>query len=324
MSLLVLMALTLGSGVVVGGSLAGCIRTQTAEVSARKESATTHKEGQAHKKRRTDSQVKPLVVGIVYSDIYLAIRDNENEDPFRYYKKAIFDAAKGSEVKFRELQQKMLWETVAPVMDEVDLLILPGGPDLDPDTYGAKRTFTEKGFMQSDKEFDEFEKKVLTKALGLKLPILGVCRGVQSINAHFGGDLYQDLEAEAKIDGRNHILRDGTRIGYQRHPMALDPSSTLFSILGRNWLRFEGAMSAHHQAIKSVGKGLRIAARHPSDGTIEAIESDHKSGMGSFIIGTQFHPERMSAEKGFEDFLKIFERLLAEAEKKRVSRSPEP
>lgn len=162
---------------------------------------------------------------------------------------------------------------VAAYLERLDGLLLPGGADIPPSEYGEEPH--ESVEILDDKRF-HFE-KALGKAWieKSKKPLLGICLGSQWINVLHGGSLVQDIPTEV---GGNHR---GTT-----HAVTLEPGSKLQGIYGE--ATFE-VNSWHHQSVDTLGKGLRIVARG-ADGVIEATESIDPD---RFLIGVQWHPEKM-------------------------------
>jgi putative glutamine amidotransferase len=126
----------------------------------------------------------------------------------------------------------------------------------------------------------------MNSAMRDSLPILGICRGHQILNAILGGDLYQDIPTQYESD--SIILhRDPEEQEYVFHPIQLDTSSALYKLYGVH--EFE-VNSFHHQAVKVQGRGMKIVA-HAPDGLNEASEWA-KGIEDRWIIGVQWHPEK--------------------------------
>jgi putative glutamine amidotransferase len=156
-----------------------------------------------------------------------------------------------------------------------DAVVLTGGIDIMPENTNydnAPAAFNEAR--------DQFESEVLRLALYEKKPVLGICRGLQLINNHFGGDLYLDL-AE-KNDAHKKGKED------KIHEVYLDTNSLLFEITGQEKGRVN---SAHHQSINQLADCLRVSAAS-GDGVVEAIELKDKTNQ--FLLAVQWHPERMN------------------------------
>ncbi len=167
-------------------------------------------------------------------------------------------------------------EAIEDYLTRLDALLLPGGADIPPSEYGEAPHPTVK--VLSDERFS-FE-KAMGKAWIERTdkPLLGICLGSQWINVLHGGSLVQDIPSEFNA---NH--RDTT------HKVTVEPDSRLGGIFGES--EFE-VNSLHHQAVRKVGKGLRIVARSP-EGIVEATESVDPN---RFLIGVQWHPEKLMPE----------------------------
>ncbi|HEX3977501.1 MAG TPA: sigma-70 family RNA polymerase sigma factor [Solirubrobacteraceae bacterium] len=127
---------------------------------------------------------------------------------------------------------------------------------------------------EPDFERDRIDLGVLTAALAMDLPVLGVCRGHQLLNIASGGDLYQDVVG----DGATTVEH-----GAGAHPVRTHAGAAMRSLLGRSTY----VDSEHHQAIRRVGRGLKATATSP-DGVVESIERTDRR----FALGLQWHPER--------------------------------
>jgi putative glutamine amidotransferase len=163
------------------------------------------------------------------------------------------------------------------LLDRVDGLLLIGGADLDPASYGAPR---EPGTEAVYPERDRFEIALLREAVARGMPVLGICRGMQILNVAFGGTLEQDLVA---ADGSHpHRKIRGTFAGND-HTVRLTPGSLAAGAVGE---QLHLAHCHHHQAVQALGEGLVVSGR-AEDGVIEAIE---RAG-GGWCLGVQWHPE---------------------------------
>jgi len=165
----------------------------------------------------------------------------------------------------------------AQLLDRIDGLLLIGGADVDPASYGAPRDpATETVYP----ERDEFEIALLHGALERELPVLGICRGMQILNVVLGGTLEQNLIAH---DGSNpHRRVIGTFEGTE-HQIVLDPASLAAHSAGEE---VHTVRCHHHQAVLELGEGLVVSGR-AADDVIEAIEA----ADGRWVLGVQWHPE---------------------------------
>ncbi|MBV9917168.1 MAG: gamma-glutamyl-gamma-aminobutyrate hydrolase family protein [Solirubrobacterales bacterium] len=181
------------------------------------------------------------------------------------------------------------------LLERIDGLLLIGGADVDPRTYGATRDpATEKTYP----ERDEFELALLHGAFARRLPVLAICRGMQLMNVALGGTLEQNLIA---YDGSNpHRKVIGTFDGTE-HPVELEPGSLAARAVGEE---LHTARCHHHQAILGLGTGLVVSGRAATDGVIEAIEL----ADGAWGLGVQWHPET-------DDRTKLFSALAEAASK---------
>jgi putative glutamine amidotransferase len=163
-------------------------------------------------------------------------------------------------------------------------IVFSGGEDVNPEFYG-KREYLDKPEMgKVNYERDAFEKKVFEKAQQLQLPILGICRGQQLINALMGGTLYYDLNIQQPTIANHAAIQE---VDAQHHVKAID--NTLLAELTAT---AQGEInSAHHQSVDKVAPGL-ITNSISADGTIEGLEWADKAGK-PFLLCTQWHPERM-------------------------------
>jgi putative glutamine amidotransferase len=198
-------------------------------------------------------------------------------------------------------------EEIAQKLKSCDGVLLPGSPaDLDPEKYGAAR---DPKTAEPDPARDDADELVLQDAHNMRKPILAICYGLQSLNVWRTGSLVQHLET-----GVPHSRADGMpKAEWPTHAAVVETGSRLSQIVhsamgGRvNKITIN---SSHHQAVDAPGDGLRIVARSPQDGVVEALES---TAEDHFVLGVQWHPERMwqadPASRG------IFCMLIEEARK---------
>lgn len=182
-----------------------------------------------------------------------------------------------------------LWDDGTPperLLAGVDGLLITGGPDLDPAMYGQKPD-PRANLKMAPRGYDAWQKSMLEAALKLKLPIRGICRGMQLLNVLKGGTLLQDILVSehdpwpvrvAHIDTAQDAL----------HPIFMKAGSAIANVFGKLQV---GVNSAHHQAIHKLGRGL-VATARADDTLIEAIELADDPR----VVGVQFHPERFTPE----------------------------
>lgn len=168
------------------------------------------------------------------------------------------------------------------ILDHCQGLVLTGGEDVDPARYGEEPL---PGLGVTNPARDEAELLTIGLALERALPILGICRGCQLLNIHFGGSLYQDLVLQSPSEVRHRQKEPWER---RTHRVQIEADSRLADIVGADSLVIN---SFHHQGIKDLGGGLRVVAQ-AEDGTVEAIE---RPDSDSWLLGVQWHPERHEA-----------------------------
>jgi putative glutamine amidotransferase len=161
------------------------------------------------------------------------------------------------------------------LLDRVDGLILAGGADLDPASYGAEAHPETRGTWP---ERDRFELALARRALERDLPLLGICRGMQLLNVALGGSLDQHLPDS--VGGEAHRTVAGT---FSEHRVRLEPDSLARAAAGAESLR---VWSHHHQGVERLGAGLAVSG-HAEDDLVEAIELPGKR----FALGVIWHPE---------------------------------
>jgi putative glutamine amidotransferase len=172
--------------------------------------------------------------------------------------------------------------TLREIYQRLDAVVLPGGVDLDPATYGEP---LHPGCGQIDPARDQVELQLARWAVADGMPLLGLCRGIQVINVAMGGTLWQDIESQLP-QALKHDYWPSAGYGrdYLAHPVELAPASRLRELLERD--RFL-VNSMHHQAIRELSPALVATALAP-DGVIEGIEA---RAADRFLLGVQWHPE---------------------------------
>jgi putative glutamine amidotransferase len=163
------------------------------------------------------------------------------------------------------------------LLDLLDGLVLSGGADVDPATYGAERGPRSTGYRA---ERDRFELGLARAAIARELPVLGICRGMQLLNVALGGTLDQSLP-----DSELHLHTPGR---FSDHEVRLDPGSLAARAAGAERIT---ARSHHHQGVERLGDGLVASGWAEPGGTVEAVEAP---GRG-FVLGILWHAEEEEA-----------------------------
>ncbi|MBA3865204.1 MAG: gamma-glutamyl-gamma-aminobutyrate hydrolase family protein [Solirubrobacterales bacterium] len=162
------------------------------------------------------------------------------------------------------------------LLDRVDALLLAGGADIDPASYGAEPHAETKGTWP---ERDRFELALVRRALERDMPLLGICRGMQLLNVAFGGTLDQHLPET--VESELHRSIAGT---FGSHRVRLAPGT-----LACGAAQSEGLMvwSHHHQGVERLGEGLVVSGWSVEDDLVEAIELPDRR----YALGVVWHPE---------------------------------
>jgi putative glutamine amidotransferase len=185
---------------------------------------------------------------------------------------------------------------------ELDGFVLPGSPaDVEPAEYGA----VNRGKSEpADQPRERTDRAILSHAFQAQKPVLAICYGCQLLNVYLGGTLVQDVRSEM-----------GTQIPHQRGDITPepteDPRHEVSFTAGSRLARMTGAPdavvnSSHHQSIAKPGRQLRITGQ-ASDGIVESVEW---TGDANWVIGVQWHPERMRGDALAE---KLFSELVTTA-----------
>jgi putative glutamine amidotransferase len=168
-------------------------------------------------------------------------------------------------------------DAAAAYLALLDGLVLTGGAfDVPPELYAEERR---PCCGVTKPERTAFEKDLLEAALAARLPVLGICGGMQLMNVVRGGTLYQDLAADAGLPGHEQPAPKDV----PSHDALVSAGTNLAALVGAGPLPVN---STHHQAVKDPGQGILVSARAP-DGVIEAIELPDLP----FALGVQWHPE---------------------------------
>jgi putative glutamine amidotransferase len=171
-----------------------------------------------------------------------------------------------------------LTESPDELLDQLDGLILAGGADVDPKTYGAEAHPETKGTVPAR---DEAELALTQAAVERDMPVLGICRGMQLLNVALGGTL--DQHTPDSVGHDEHRRNLGTFAGND-HDVNLTPGSLAARAAGED---LHGTKSHHHQGVATLGRGLQITGHSAIDQYPEAIEAPDRQ----FVLGVQWHPE---------------------------------
>lgn len=192
-------------------------------------------------------------------------------------------------------------ETIKYQLEIIDGLLIEGGIDVVPSLYGEE---PKPELDITDKQTDDFIIELIKQAINMRIPILGICKGMQILNVAFGGTLYQDLKY-AGLDSDSHRQLDNNKHDYYKHTINVEKNSELSKMFPNKEIL--NVNSYHHQAIKDLAKGFIIDAKS-DDGIIEAIHWDDKK---QWIFGVQWHPERQVRIK--DEFMPIFNTFIKHA-----------
>jgi putative glutamine amidotransferase len=196
-------------------------------------------------------------------------------------------------------------QTPAQVMKQIercDAVLLPGSrADVDPQKYGADR---HEKTAPPDPKRDTVDELLLQDAYNMRKPVLAICYGLQTLNVYRSGSLRQHIESAINHSAGRAIAK--------AHTVDIEPDSQLATIVGADRKRLTIPVnSSHHQSANVVGDGLRVVARSPLDGVIEALEG---TLPGHFVLAVQWHPERsVTDSKELADSAQAIFRAFIEA-----------
>jgi putative glutamine amidotransferase len=223
---------------------------------------------------------RPLI-GVTTSEMREAVRTvpvPEGDPPTRemalgmVYLKAV-ERAGGLPVVLPPMRH----DAIGPLLDRLDGLCLSGGPDLDPDAYGAPPHHL---LGEIEPDLDAFELALAQEADARAMPVLGICRGAQALNVARGGTLHQHV-ADVVGDRIPHRQLEVARV--PTHLVVVEIDTRLAAITGAGELAVN---SFHHQAVDRLGRDLRVTAQS-TDGLVEGIEGDGPA----LYLGVQWHAE---------------------------------
>ncbi len=193
---------------------------------------------------------------------------------------------------------------VMKLIERCDGVVLPGSKaDVDPAKFNAER---HPKTNPADSRRDTVDELLLQDAYNMRKPVLGICYGLQILNVYRSGTLLQHIESAVNHEAGRQVP--------VAHSVEIEPGSKLADILfGQNPTKTYviPTNSSHHQSADSVGDGLKVVARCPQDGIIEALEG---TAPDHFVVAVQWHPERSFDED--EHSQAIFSALVEAARAK--------
>lgn len=185
---------------------------------------------------------------------------------------------------------------IPQLVDTLDGMLFSGGNDLDPSLYGEAY---HAGAVPIDRERQRFELALMAEVERRRMPAMGICLGSQLMNVYRGGSLLQFLPDMPREPAIEHRKINGV---VPRHGVSINPESLVARFIGKTQI---DANSSHKQAVKQLGRGLRIIGKSP-DGVIEGVEDPSLP----LFLGVQWHPERLHDEP---DHLALFRLLMQKA-----------
>jgi putative glutamine amidotransferase len=194
--------------------------------------------------------------------------------------------------------------SVADYVGDLDGLVLQGGSDVCPRTYGQEPLRPE---WEGDEPRDRYEIELIQAFVDAGKPVLGICRGLQVLNVAFGGTLHQDIETQVPGALRH---RDWDLYDANHHQVDLAEGEWLARLYGGGGRVI--VSSVHHQAVDDLAPGFEVEARSVGDGMVEAIRRPGEV----YVAAVQWHPEFTPADRGelldprplVEDFLAATDR----------------
>lgn len=191
-------------------------------------------------------------------------------------------------------------DTADDLFGRLDGVLLAGGNDIAPKFYDQETQYAE----HTDEARDTFELSLLAYAAEHRMPVLGICRGMQLMNIIRGGTLYQDLKQERPRSHNHDGYLEVEDTEHLAHTLQIMEGTQLHEVLGRATIR---SNTHHHQAIRELGTGLAVNC-YAEDDVIEGIEDT----SGPLFLGVQCHPESLFKTVQVE-WLPFFQKLITES-----------
>jgi putative glutamine amidotransferase len=227
----------------------------------------------------TDQTNHPARIGVPFRTLEEEQAGEKKSRKIEFYYRAL--RAAGAEPIPVSLQ--LQGSDLRALAESLDGFVLPGSPaDVNPARYGAAR---HPKTAAPDEARERTDYALLDHAFAAGKPVLAICYGNQLLNVYLGGSLVQDISSEAGTH-LEHAEKDGH---YPEHLLRLDSTSRLVPLAGGAEALIN---SSHHQSIREAGRGLRVTG-HAPDGIIEAAEW---TGDANWVVGVQWHPERMEGD----------------------------
>ncbi len=198
---------------------------------------------------------------------------------------------------------------VGKIVDELDGLLLQGGDDVSPLSYGEEPLQPK---WAGDLARDKYEIALIREFIRQKKPILGICRGLQILNVAMGGSLYQDIATQrpGTLVHRNWDIYDDNL-----HGVRISRGTLLAKLLPKK--EIVTTTTVHHQGIKDLATGMTVEAVCETDGIIEAIRYD----KAPFVLALQWHPEFRRNRREIVDSRPVLEAFLRAARPKKAKLS---
>jgi putative glutamine amidotransferase len=185
--------------------------------------------------------------------------------------------------------------SIRDLVKQIDGFVFSGGDDIHPRFYGERPARGARMIMSPD-DRTQFELDLFKAAYKAKKPILAICGGEQIVNVALGGNLIQDIPSQISKAIKHGATRKKEKVF---HAVDISPGTTLSHILGASRINVR---SAHHQSVKDIGRGLRLAAQS-GDQIIESVETR----ASNFLIAIQWHPEKTPHDRFTK---KLFKALI--------------